>query len=266
MPFDRNKSIGGSDAPAILAGNWQELWRLKTKRAQPENLDHVFKVQLGKHTEQFHIDWIAARDNILLLPTATAPIRNPKYPFAHVQVDALGELPGDPSWFAIETKHSSGKRSLHDLAEYYMGQLVHTAAVTETSRVLFSVIQGNDEPETVFVDITPSMIDQLMGMEAEFWALVEADVEPMALHDTSATVKTIAAEMKVGGFRKADMTGSNEWADAAARYFLHKEPAAAFAKAKDDMKALIANDVGEAIGHGIQFKRDKRGALRIKEI
>lgn len=266
MPFDRNKSIGGSDAPAILAGNWQQLWREKTGRTQPESLDHVFKVQLGKLTERFHIEWIANRDNLLLIPTAQAPIRNPKYPFAHVQVDGMAEKPGDPEWFCIETKHSSGKRSLHDLAEYYMGQLVHTAAVTDTSRVLFSVIQGNEEPETAFVDITPSMIDQLMQLEREFWDLVENDIEPMSLHDTGSTVKTIAAEMKVGGFRKVDMQGNNAWADAADRYFMYKQPAAYFEKAKTDMKALIANDVGEASGHGIQFKRDKRGALRIKEI
>jgi hypothetical protein len=51
--FDRTTGIGATDARLIMAGDWHQLWLEKTKRAQPPNLDDIFRVQLGKVTESF---------------------------------------------------------------------------------------------------------------------------------------------------------------------------------------------------------------------
>ena len=56
--MDRKGFIGGSDLYTIMKGDWHDLWLGKTGRKEPENLDHIFRVQLGTHTEQFNLRWL----------------------------------------------------------------------------------------------------------------------------------------------------------------------------------------------------------------
>jgi predicted phage-related endonuclease len=263
--FDRKQGIGGSDARMILAGRWHELWLEKTGRTEPVNLDDVFRVQLGKATEQFHRDWVVRREGLKLLP-APGTLRNERYPWAYAHIDAL--VQDAVGMRPLETKHSNSSANLRDSVDYYTGQLAHYAAVYGVERVSFSVIPGNDEPLYAVVEIAQAQIDELMQLEEAFWWHVTEDEAPERTgnDDAAALTKSIAATIKVNGFRKVDMQGNNEWADAAARFIAYREPAKLFDMAKEDLKSLVANDVAEASGHGLQIKRDKRGAMRITEV
>ena len=44
---ERPKTLGGSDAVRIMEGDWHTLWKEKTGRQEPANLDRVLPVQLG---------------------------------------------------------------------------------------------------------------------------------------------------------------------------------------------------------------------------
>ena len=49
--------IGGSDCVKIMQGNWLDLWQIKTRRKEPEDLTHNLAVQLGTITEDFNLSW-----------------------------------------------------------------------------------------------------------------------------------------------------------------------------------------------------------------
>ena len=56
--------IGGSDATRIMTGNWYDLWAEKTSRKEPEDLSNNLAVQLGTHTESFHINWFCKENKV----------------------------------------------------------------------------------------------------------------------------------------------------------------------------------------------------------
>jgi len=67
--------------------------------------------------------------------------------------------------------------------------------------------------------------------------------------------------VRVEAIRIVDMTTSNSWAEFAG---LFRETRAAYLeheRAKTELKALVPEDVKEAIGHGIRAKRSKSGAV-----
>src|SRR5215218_8597911 len=84
--INRNTGIGGSDAKKILDGDWHSLWLEKTGQKEPETLDHIFRVQLGKWTEPFHVDWFAKVTKFDVQP-ATAE-RHPHHQFMFAHFDA----------------------------------------------------------------------------------------------------------------------------------------------------------------------------------
>ena len=76
----------------------------------------------------------------------------------------------------------------------------------------------------------------------------------------------MAAPVLPEALRTVDMTGSNTWADAAARLLAHHAAAKSFDAAVKDIKALIEPDVKLAYGHGIRANRAKNGAVKITEV
>ena len=56
----RLNGIGGSEANMIMSGDNQkvmDLWLVKTKPAQPEDLSGILPVQMGRYTEPFNRYW-----------------------------------------------------------------------------------------------------------------------------------------------------------------------------------------------------------------
>ena len=61
--MDRTKGIGGSDANKIISGDWHELWLIKTKRKESDDLSDVVPVQIGIATESLNIDFLERASN-----------------------------------------------------------------------------------------------------------------------------------------------------------------------------------------------------------
>ena len=57
------------------------------------------------------------------------------------------------------------------------------------------------------------------------------------------------------------MSSSNSWAEFAALFRNTREAFLDHERAKSELKALMPEDVKEAIGHGVRGKRSKAGAV-----
>lgn len=259
--IDRNQGIGGSDAKRIIDGDWFRLWQEKTQRALPADLSDVFPVQLGKHTESFHIEWFCKRKGFAL-ETQQDYYRHPDldWMFAHLDGWLL------PVETFVEVKHSNASATLRDRAEYYMPQLQHQMHVTSRTSCWFSVILGNQEPVFAEVQYELAYMEKLLELELAFWWHVQNDEPPLETPAAKiSAAKDAALDVHVDKLRRVQMDGNNHWTSLATRYLELKPQAKEYETVSAQLKELVEFDVGEAAGAGIQIKRDKKGSLRLTE-
>jgi predicted phage-related endonuclease len=258
VTLNRHLGIGGSDARRILEGNWFELYQEKVGEAEPADLTQVFRVQLGKHTEDFHLDWIERRE-IWQIGMRNHRIDHSEIAFMFCHIDGRVHSKECP----IEVKHSNGRANARDAAIYYMAQLQHILACTGDDQIYFSVIAGNEEPELALVSRNNGYIADLIDLETNFWWHVENRVPPeITPTGKQEILKVVAANTTIDGLKPYDMTGNNQWANLSIDYNECKAAAARFETAKKELKELVPPDASQATGHGVTVKRDRRGALR----
>lgn len=250
--------IGASDARRIATGDWHQLYLEKVGEAEPEDLSRVFRVQLGVHTEDFHLDWLERREGWAIRERNVRYVSNAE-PFMFAHIDGWIAQLHQP----IEVKHSNGRATARESAVFYMAQLQHIMAVTMNEDMRFSVIAGNDEPELAKVARNDEYLADLIELERSFWWHVENRVPPeITPTGTQAKLAEVAAVTVIDGLKPYDMTGSNEWASLATDYRNNFDAARVFEEAKAGLKQLVPPDASQCTGHGLTIKRDKRGALR----
>jgi predicted phage-related endonuclease len=259
VAHNRNAGIGGSDARMIMEGKWRELWLQKTGRAPGPDLSDVFPVQLGSYTEQFHIAWSTRKRGIQLgEPQPFYVHQTMPHMFAHI--DALCATDLCP----IEAKHTNERETFRSQVEKYMPQLAHICCVTGSDGIWFSIIRGNLEPEIGFVEPPKDYIDKLIELERQFWWHVTEDEEPLDLDaDVVAASAALGDAVRIDGLRAYDMTSNNAWAEHAASIIETQAAAKKYDASMKAIKELVPRDASECKGHGVLFKRDTRGALRI---
>lgn len=256
--LNRSEGLGSSDAMRLMHYDWLTLYNEKVGLAEPEDLSGKFNVQLGIHTETFHLEWLAKTEGFTL-SRPSERYHHAKHPFMfahldgwHVEDDTL-----------IEVKHSNGWSNAREKARFYMPQLQHMLAITDKPFAWFSVIAGNKDPEMVKVDRSEEYITELIEIEASFWWHVTNQVPPeVTPTGTQERVKSKADRVPVDNLVAYDMASNNAWATHAADLLTNEEAAAAYEQAKKELKGLVPADASECTGHGIAIKRDKRGALR----
>ena len=262
-PLTHNKArqgfIGSSDAKRIIDGDWLALWEEKTGRRKAENLDHVFRVQLGIATEGFHALWLGYHYEGMENTSPPKVSGNKKFPWLRATCDR---------WLIkhdtfLELKHSNERQTMWSATEYYMPQIGHQCIATHRRHGYLSFIPGNLDPVVCKVAPTEEFLLQLLELEKAFWWHVEADSPPDKLPgETLSKAEAGTKQGVINDMRRLDMSQSNSWVDAAKRYLENKPAATAHEKAKKDLKELIEKDVVEAAGAGITIRRDKKGSLR----
>ena len=258
LNHDRTWFIGGSDAKRIMNGDWLALYEEKVGIRQPDDLSNVFRVQLGKWTESFHAEWLVEQHN-MQLTDPDGPVVHPEHDFLVGQLDRLWPEKGT----FVELKHSNERASPREMTENYLPQVAHYCSCMGVSVAYISTIPGNGEPFVTKVEPSHEYMTKLTEMEVAFWWHVQNKVAPEIIPTaTLERTNALAKDTKVDGFRYVDMSKNNAWASAASDFISTREAVATHDKAKDTLKELIEADVGEASGHGITIKRDKRGALR----
>lgn len=269
----RNEYIGSSDAMYILAGNWLELWQLKTGRKEPDDLTKNFKVQLGVHTEPFHLDWTLNElfydyDNYEL-------VREENYFALHHEMvsgvpfgshpDALIRDLNEPNkYIPVEVKHTGRFRTVDDACDFYMPQIQHHMYCIGSKYCVFSVIRGNEEPERIWVEANDVYIRHYVSRCIEFWNYVLDDVAPAPFIEHTQVQPTIVDSIKRNGFKRRDLNGSNSANALIDRFLVTKPVVDEHNSVKNELKALMADDENELYHAKLTLKRNKLGHILFK--
>lgn len=275
---DRATYIGSSDAHDILRTNWLQVWRRKVKLVTEDDLSDNFKVQLGLHTEPFHIDWTLRRfiegraevgEHWYEMPACRQQAvqdRDQSYIGCHLDAALAYEHGAQTFVYPVEVKHSSGGRTLDELVDWYMPQLQHQMMVTGRDRLLFSAIMGNAEPERVWIGRSDDYIAKLRELYARFWKLVETREAPLAsgpIEDEIITPK-IKDAIPINGMKKRDGSASNEFMAQAHALRDTKAAHTAHEDAKKALKGLIADDEAEVYSPVVTLRRNAKGSVLVK--
>lgn len=200
---ERKKSIGGSDAAAIVGLSAYcspyTVWAEKTGRLPPREDNEAMRQgrDLEEYVAQRFCEATGKR-----VRRKTDMIRNQKHPFAHANIDRLviGEKAG------LECKTTSALNTkLFKNGEYpahYYVQCVHYMMVTGLKKWYLAVLVLNKEFHIFEIERDEEEIEALAAAEAEFWKSVESDTPPPVdgTNSTTDTIKTIFREETPGTF------------------------------------------------------------------
>lgn len=284
MSIDRKTYIGSSDARDILSGSWDRLYKLKKGLIEPDDLSDNFKVQLGIHTEPFHLDWTIRRhieQNGGEWKWSKEKADGEQHHATYAHDGLYGPVPltshpdaimRDPSGliFPMEVKHTGRFRNADEAADFYMPQIQHHMICWDVDVMMFSVICGNEEPERIWVGSSEQWRTHYLEMCDRFWSHVLTDNPPApALYDEAKEPKvptSIKDSVPLNGMRRISFEtlteGSNRAGAMIDEFLETKEAVQRHEAAKKEIKDLIPDDVKEVYGDRLTIKRDARGALR----
>jgi predicted phage-related endonuclease len=252
----RVHAIGGSDANIILSGKPERilrLWEEKTGRAEPEDLSGNLAVVMGQFTEPLNAAWFQLQTGLEITRRNVSQICD----IADWRAATLDGVVGEDEavW---EAKHTNPFSREQEALAQWMPQLHHNMDVAHIGVAHLSMFRGNSVWSTYRIDYDPAYGAALLNAEWDFWMAVLSDEPPVPY----PAVPIPAAVM----VKEVDMTGDNTWAACADEWLRTRDAAKRNEEAKDGLKRLIAPDVAIAFGHGVEFRRDKRGALRISAL
>lgn len=191
---ERRKSIGGSDAAAIVGMNHYVtpymLWADKTGRL-PDKPDNEAMRQ-GRDLEQYVADRFMEVSG-KRVRRHTAMFRSSVYPFAHANIDraVVGESAG------LECKTTSimnlKKFKNGEYPENYYVQCVHYLAVTGWDRWYLAVIILNQGFKWFTIERDQAEIDALMQAESDFWSSYVVPDTPPPVDGLFPTSKALEA-------------------------------------------------------------------------
>lgn len=250
----RSDQINASEAPIICGDDVERivrLWEVKMGLREPDDLSDVWPVQLGIVTEELNLDWVQRYNGIGTITRRgeevefTREVNGIEIPF-RVTLDGVTEF-GSP----INAKHThTGAKGIRE--KYAPQVYLEMMAVGARSGYL-SVIYGSQEPRIISYDWDEEYAQYVLERCAAFWEAVQTALPPASLPE----------HREVKAFRMVDMTGNNQWADAAGRYIATVDAAKSHQKAKKDLLAMFPDDAVEAVGHGIRIKRTESGRRTI---
>ena len=193
----RRKSIGGSDASAILGMNnycsAYTVWADKLGKLPPKEDNEAMR--LGRDLE----DYVAKRfteetgkkvrreNNILI---------NPDIPFAHANVDRM--IVGEDAGFEAKTTSALNLKRFKngEYPENYYCQCVHYLMVTGCKRWYLGVLILGVGFKHFVIERDEGEIEALKKSEADFWEYVKSGEAPLTdgSDSTSETLRTIYPE------------------------------------------------------------------------
>jgi predicted phage-related endonuclease len=249
----RRAFIGGSDA-RIIMGNDQaalvRLWREKRGEAEPEDLAGNLIVQLGRATEELNRNWYE-RNTSRQVRDVQRHVRHSAISWMAATLDGIveGTEAVFEAKFMLPWSFSEGAA-----AEKYMAQVQHNMWVTHLRSSVLSIITGGGKWVEIAIPMDPLYLSVLVSAEKKFWRCVQSGEAPHLINAE-------APRPRIEAIRFVDMSASNSWAEFAALFRSTREAFLDHERAKNELKALMPEDVREAIGHGVRGKRSKSGAV-----
>lgn len=176
IDIDRHKGIGGSDSYVIMntdVNAIHNLWLLKTKRKEQDDLSNILPVQLGTLTEDFNLKWFTKQTGIIAEP----------YPKEYIKVDYRmahfdGWIPDENA--IIECKHTNHYNTITKVKARYYAQIQHYLMMSDLNICYLSVLFGNARWEYAIIPAHKEYQDILFLRQGRFWNMVVNDEEPTA--------------------------------------------------------------------------------------
>jgi putative phage-type endonuclease len=243
---ERRKSIGGSDAAAIVGMNHYVtpymLWADKTGRL-PDKPDNEAMRQ-GRDLEQYVADRFMEATG-KRVHRHTAMFHSSDYPFAHANIDraVVGEKAG------LECKTTSvmnlKKFKNGEFPENYYVQCVHYLAVTGWDRWYLACVILGQGFKWFTIERDQSEIDALMQAEADFWNSYVVPNTPPPVDGLPPTDETIKQIFPGGGTQDVplDLFGRG---DLIQKYFATKDLVKTYKQELEQCKQSIQQSLGNA--------------------
>jgi predicted phage-related endonuclease len=249
----RKNALGGSDANVVMGGDEKrllQLWREKRGEAEPEDLSDILAVQMGSFTEPFNVAWFE-KNTGLAVETIELPVCDQGPAFMRCTLDG---------WIAdraaiFEAKHCGTRSTDAEIFARYVPQLTHNCICTGAQAAFLSAFKGNGDWVMFEYEVDPGYAARLIAAEEAFWNCVRTGEPPCAV-PSEPTPKPV-------GVKEVDMSASNSWCSYAADLIETRLQHERHEEAKKSLKELVEADVTKAFGAGVEFRRDKRGALRL---
>src|SRR5215510_1823197 len=250
---ERRAFIGGSDARIVMGSDEAaliRLWHEKRGEVEPEDVSGNLIVQLGAATEELNRSWYE-RNTGRHVTAVQRRIKHSAIPWMAATLDGIVE--GTEAVF--EAKFMlPWSFSEEAAAEKYMAQLQHNMWVTHLRTSVLSIITGGGKWVEIAIPMDPLYLSVLVSTEKKFWRCVQSG-------ETPHLINAEPQRPRIEAIRIVDMSASNSWAEFAALFRSTREAFLDHERAKNELKALMPEDVKEAIGHGVRGKRSKSGAV-----
>jgi hypothetical protein len=298
----RTASIGASDARIICNGKDEEierLWREKRGELTPQDieffaaLDDAVEIQFGHFSENFNRSWFEKRTGYVVTRVGEAigsPVGD-AFP-THVSLDGflerldprdLGGTDFELSWTCPKPKapvravweakwRNANQFDAEGQVRNFLPQLHVGMLRTSTDHAVLSTLTGNLR-----------LVCRVVAFDDAYWR--ECAIRLAAFHEAvmsgnaplkrESMVKAGKTTVQKTILRTVDMTGetcANAWVFYAGELLdtlpndAEAKKAARHDKARSELKALVAKDIGTARGAGIEAKRDAKGALSFYKV
>src|SRR5262245_58531968 len=240
----RRSFIGGSDARIIIGSDEAalvRLWREKRGEAETEDLSGNLIVQLGAATEELNRSWYE-RNTGRRVTDVQRRVRHSAIPWMAATLDGIVEGAGAifEAKFVLPWSFSE-----EAAAEKYMAQLQHNMWVTNLRSSVLSIITGGGKWVEIAIPMDPLYLTVLVSAEKKFWRCVQSGEVPHLINAEPP-------RPHIEAIRIVDMSASNSWAEFAALFRNTRSAFLDHERAKNELKALMPEDVKEVIGHGVR--------------
>ena len=238
----RRSFIGGSDARIIMGSDEAalvRLWREKRGEAEPEDLSGNLIVQLGSATEALNRAWYE-RNSGRVVTDVQRRVKHSAIPWMAATLDGVVEGIGAVFEAKFMLPWSFDE---HAAVEKHMAQLQHNMWVTHLRQAVLSIITGGGKWVEITLPMDPLYLSVLVQAEKKCWRCVQSGETPPDMPNadhasrrsaSSTCPRPTAGRSSPGIFRSTRQA-----------YLDHEQ-------AKTELKALLPEDVKEAIGHGVR--------------
>jgi predicted phage-related endonuclease len=161
--------LGGSAASRIANGDAYGLWEEMTGRREQDNLDDIFRVQLGVFTEAFNLKWFEKQTGLTVNHDVAIYHKEFSYFVAHLD----GQIDGSRT--PVEAKHTNAFN--RDVASYYYAQLQFYVWMSDAEEIHLSIIRGNEYSREL-VARDDDYLDALIDSMHHFQTCLEDDRPP----------------------------------------------------------------------------------------
>ena len=235
---------------ATMRRPWSASGARSGGRPSPEDLSGNLIVQLGTATEELNRAWYE-RNTGRQRPDVQRRVKHSAIPWMAATLDGIVE--GTEAVFEAKfmLPWSFDEQAA---AQKHMAQVQHNMWVTHLRQAVLSIITGGGKWVEITIPMDPLYLSVLVQAEKKFWRCVQSGEPPHLINAEPP-------RPRIEAIRIVDMSSSNSWAEFAGIFRNTREAYLDHERAKIELKALMPEDVKEAIGHGVRARRSKSGAV-----